>query len=80
MKFTADEEQTVTKGLYNYISDIGTGSITLQYAPSGTMNLVNTTGVTAGVIAADATDLIQLPTCRFKAGLTGDATFELVKA
>lgn len=80
MKFRADEEQTVRRGLWNYIADPGTGSITVSYAPSKTMHLLNTDGVTNGVISAVGTDLIQLPTCRLKAALTGDATFELVRA
>jgi len=80
MKFTLDEEQTVSRGLWNYVADAGAGSITLSYSPSGTMKLVNTGSVTDGVITGSPTDLIQLPTCRFKAALTGDATFEMVRA
>ena len=80
MKFTLDIAQTVPRGLYNFLADAGSGSITLSYAPSGTMRLVNTTSVTNGVVTGSPTDLLQLPTCRFKAALTGDATFELVKA
>lgn len=80
MKFTLDEEKTVTKGFWNYIADPGSGSITLSYAPAGEMKLVNTGSVSDGVIIAANTDIINLPTCRLKAGLTGDATFELYKA
>ncbi|MES0328058.1 MAG: hypothetical protein ABUK13_07700 [Gammaproteobacteria bacterium] len=80
MIFTADEEQTVTRGTYNYVAAPGTGSITLNYAPAGVMTLVNSNGIVNGVVTAADTDLIVLPTCRFKAGLTGDATFELYKA
>jgi hypothetical protein len=79
MKFTADQEQTVTRGNWNYIANVGSGSITLQYAVSGIMHPVNTGSISAGVIAADGTDIINLPTCRLKAGLTGDATFEMVR-
>jgi hypothetical protein len=80
MKFRANEEQTVTRGTWNYVADAGTGSITLSYSAAGDSVLVNTDGITNGVVAGSQTDLIQLPTCRFKASLTGDATFSMFKA
>ena len=80
MKFTADEEQTVSKGTYSYLADAGTGSMTLMYAPAGKMTLLNTASITNGVVTGSPTDLIQLSTCRFKAGLTGDATFSMTRA
>ena len=80
MQFTADEEQTVSKGTYSYLANVGTGSITLSYAPSGTMTLLNTSDITDGVVSTSGTDLIQLSTCRFKAGLTGNATFSMTRA
>ena len=80
MEFKNDEEQTVTRGTWSYIADAGTGSITLSYAPAGEMTLLNTADITDGVITGAATDLIQLSTCRFKAGLTGDATFSMTRA
>jgi len=80
MKFTADEEQTVPRGTWSYLADAGTGSITLSYAPAGEMTLVNTASITDGVLAGSTTDLIQLSTCRFKAALTGDATFSMTRA
>ena len=80
MKFNGDEEQTVTRGTWNYVAAAGAGSITLSYAPAGEMQLVNTDGITDGVVTGNQTDLIQLPTCRFKAALTGDAEFSLYKA
>ena len=80
MEFKNDEEQTVTRGTWSYIANAGTGSITLSYAPAGEMTLLNTANVTNGVITGEPTDLIQLSTCRFKAGLTGDATFSMTRA
>ncbi|HHZ71337.1 MAG TPA: hypothetical protein EYN54_13915 [Methylococcaceae bacterium] len=80
MKFTLDEEQTVPRGTYSYIADVGAGSITLSYAPAGEMKLLNTADITDGVITGSPTDLIQVSTCRFKAGLTGDATFSMTRA
>lgn len=80
MKFRGSEEQTVTRGSWNYVASQGAGTITLSYAPAGEFKLVNTGSITDGVITGDATDIISLPTCRFTATLTGDATFEMYKA
>ena len=80
MEFKNDEAQTVTRGTWSYIANAGSGSITLNYAPSGEMVPLNTADVTDGVITGSATDLIQLSTCRFKAALTGDATFSMTRA
>ncbi len=71
MKFKADEEQTVVKGSYNYEAIENGGTITMMYKTSGGFN-----GVTNEV---PGTGTIDVPTCTFKAGLTGAATLTLTR-
>lgn len=76
MKFTADEEQTVLGGKYNYQANVGTGAVTLQIKINPASSFLN---VTDGAFTVDDTGIIEITTCRMKAGLTNDAEFIMSK-
>ncbi len=75
MNFIADEAQTVTSGKYVYQAIITSGGVTMEMSMSGGAF----SPITDGAFTADADGVIDLPTCRLKAGLTGDAVFKLEK-
>ena len=77
MKFTGDEAQTVTAGLYNFNVDIGAGAATLTMKLSGASSFI---AVPDGAFTTDDAGLIRFGTCRLKAGLTSDASFTMDRA
>lgn len=76
MEFRADEPQTVTRGNWNYDVTLNGGACVLTFSMAG--NAFKP--VPNGDFIVDGAEIIHFGTCRLKAGLTGDATFTMIRA
>ena len=72
MKFNQDFDQTVPAGKYNFQFTANGGTATLQMKLTASDGFTN---IPDGALSADSSSIIEIATCRMKAGLTGDATF-----
>lgn len=71
--FEGDEVKEIKiKGLYLFQANMSAGTALIQVSTTGVFKPLE-----GGSFSTDAQELIRLPVCQMKAGLTGNATFSL---